>query len=348
MKLLLGLLFIVSSAAMAETFDYSKKIGIGGSAGYGTPVFGNIFNHAADGGENWGLHLRYHTCESCGFEAAFTKYEFNDTKSALQVTDILYFKRLNPLARLTPVIGAGLGVVDITNYDPNSLKLGLKLRGGAEYAINKNFSLGANLDYQHVNKMLFAANLPSRNIHVVSAKIGLTWYFAGPKTEEASKPAPMAAPVAAAAAAEKDSDKDGVLDSKDKCPGTAEGVAVNAYGCAAEEKASVHLNVQFASGKAALASGYDQDLKDLATFMQEHPKTKVEIQGHTDNSGAKALNQKLSQSRADAVKAYLVNTLKVDGSRLTAKGYGDSTPVADNATPEGKQQNRRVIAVINE
>lgn len=343
MKILTITLLLMSQMVMAQTFDYSKKWGIGGSVGYNTPVFGNNFNTAADSGETWGLHVRYHLCASCGFEAAFTKHEFADTKSALQVTDLLFFKRLAPTARFTPIIGAGAGVVDISKYDPKSLKMGIKLRGGAEYALNEAFSLGLNVDYQHVNKMMFGDNLPGRNIQVIAARLGLTWYFGGAAAAVAASTAAIATKLD-----DKDSDKDGVLDRKDKCPNTATGTKVNAYGCAEAEKATVNLNVQFTSGKAVVTSAYDSDLRDLATFMQEHPTTKVEIQGHTDNTGSKALNKKLSQNRADVVKAYLTNNLKVDSSRLTSVGFGDEQPVADNKTNEGKQQNRRVIAVIQE
>lgn len=345
MKVFIAVLFIVSQAAFAQDFDYSKKWGIGGSFGYGTPIFGNHFNTAADGGETWGFHVRYHLCKSCGLEAAFTKYEFDDTKAALQVTDLLFFKRLAPTARFTPVIGAGAGVVDISHYDPSSLKMGLKLRGGAEYAINEAFSLGLNLDYQHVNKMLFGDNLPGRNIHVLAGRVGLTWYFSGAGT---GTTAIVATPAATNKAHDPDSDGDGIADSKDKCPNTARGVKVNAYGCAISEKASVNLNVQFESGKSIIASGYDSDLKELATFMAEHPQTKIEIQGHSDSSGNKTLNKNLSLARANAVRAYLINELSVDASRITANGYGDEQPIADNSTSAGRAKNRRVIAVIND
>lgn len=344
MKMLTVVLLLLSKLAVAQTFDYSKKWGIGGSLGYNTPIFGNNFNTDAGSGETWGFHVRYHLCKSCGLEAAFTKHEFADTNSALQVTDLLFFKRLLPTERFTPVIGAGAGVVDISHYDPSSLKMGFKLRGGAEYALNEAFSLGLNVDYQHVNKMLFGDNLPGRTINVIAARLGLTWYFGGASTVAAA----AATTAAVAKFTDKDSDNDGVSDGKDKCPSSAQNTKVNAYGCAEAEKATVHLNVQFATGKSVVASGYDSDLKGLAQFMSEHPTTKIEIQGHTDSSGSKTLNKKLSESRANAVKAYLVNELKVDGSRITANGYGDEQPIADNNTNEGRQQNRRVIAVINE
>ncbi len=334
----------MASSAFAEDFNYAKRWGFGGSAGYSSPFFGNTFNKAADGGESWGAHVRYHLCESCGIEAAFTKQEFSDTNSALQVTDFTFFKRLRPLERLTPVIGAGLGAVDITHYNPSSLKLGAKLRAGVEYAINQAFSLGLNVDYQHVNKMLFAANLPGHNIHTLGARVGLTYYF-GPAHKDHT-PA-QAAPVAAAAAP-TDNDHDGVMGSKDKCPNSAPGTKVNAYGCAEAEKATMHLEVEFETGKAVVAQGYDNDLKELAAFMSEHPTTKIEVQGHTDSSGSKALNDKLSQSRADAVRNHLVNELKVDGSRVWAKGYGSASPHGDNKTAEGRKLNRRVVAVIHQ
>lgn len=346
MKGLFVFLALISTSAVAEDFNYAGRWGIGGSAGYNTPVFGNIFNNAADGAETLGAHVRYHLCDSCGIEAAFTKYEFNDVKNALQVTDLTFFKRLRPVERFTPVIGAGLGVVDISDYDPSSLKLGMKLRAGAEYALNQAWSLGLNVDYQHVNKMFFGDNLPGRNIHALAARVGLTWYFGSQKTKKTDT-APAIAAVAPVAQ-EGDGDSDGVKDSADKCPTTAPGVKVNAYGCAEAEKATVTLNVQFDSGKATIASGYEENLKEIAAFMSEHPTTKIEIQGHTDSSGAKALNEKLSQARAEAVRNHLVNDLKADGSRITAKGFGPSMPVADNKTVEGRQKNRRVIAVINE
>jgi outer membrane protein OmpA-like peptidoglycan-associated protein len=71
----------------------------------------------------------------------------------------------------------------------------------------------------------------------------------------------------------------------------------------------------------------------------------VAIEGHTDADGDDAANQALSEKRAAAVKAFIVSSHGVDASRLEAAGFGESKPVADNATAEGKQQNRRVELV---
>jgi outer membrane protein OmpA-like peptidoglycan-associated protein len=82
-------------------------------------------------------------------------------------------------------------------------------------------------------------------------------------------------------------------------------------------------------------------LNEVAKFLQSNPAIKMEIDGHTDNSGTAPHNLTLSQQRADAVKAQLV-TMGIDESRFTTKGMGDTKPIADNTTPEGKANNRRV------
>jgi outer membrane protein OmpA-like peptidoglycan-associated protein len=79
----------------------------------------------------------------------------------------------------------------------------------------------------------------------------------------------------------------------------------------------------------------------IADILKNNPELKFEIQGHTDNSGIAATNLSLSQKRADAVKQQMVD-LGIDESRLTSKGFGDTKPIADNASLEGKANNRRV------
>lgn len=82
-------------------------------------------------------------------------------------------------------------------------------------------------------------------------------------------------------------------------------------------------------------------LNMIVKVLIENPDLKFEIGGHTDNTGAAVHNQSLSQKRANAVKTQLI-TMGVDGTRLTSKGFGDTKPIADNSTNEGKAQNRRV------
>jgi OOP family OmpA-OmpF porin len=99
-------------------------------------------------------------------------------------------------------------------------------------------------------------------------------------------------------------------------------------------------NVTFESGKASLRPESNKALNDLAEFMTRKKNMKIEIAGHTDNVGDKDANQKLSQERAASVRSYLIKK-GISAERVTAKGYGDTQPMTDNNTPEGKQKNRR-------
>ena len=80
-------------------------------------------------------------------------------------------------------------------------------------------------------------------------------------------------------------------------------------------------------------------------MLTEHPDLKLSIEGHTDNVGAAAANQALSEKRAEAVRQALITVYKVDAARLTSAGLGASKPAMPNETPEGRQANRRVELV---
>jgi outer membrane protein OmpA-like peptidoglycan-associated protein len=103
--------------------------------------------------------------------------------------------------------------------------------------------------------------------------------------------------------------------------------------------------VNFATGSAEITDEFARVLDGAAQLINEHPEIQLlEIQGHTDNTGTDAINNPLSQSRADAVRNYLISR-GVDPSRLVAKGYGSSKPIAPNTTDAGKYQNRRIDIV---
>ncbi|HWB64270.1 MAG TPA: OmpA family protein [Chitinophagales bacterium] len=107
-------------------------------------------------------------------------------------------------------------------------------------------------------------------------------------------------------------------------------------------------NVFFDSGKSSLRPESDKELNQLAEYMNLKKSLIIEIAGHTDNVGSADANQKLSEDRANAVKQYLVKKGIAD-NRVQAKGYGDTQPVADNDTPQGRQQNRRTeVRIISE
>jgi len=141
-----------------------------------------------------------------------------------------------------------------------------------------------------------------------------------------------------------DEDQDGVTDDRDRCPGTPRGVAVDANGC--PQKGSITLEgVTFEYNSAMLQAGSLNILDDVADGLKKHPRLKVELQGHTDSKGPDAYNLTLSQKRADAVRAYLIKD-GVPTTQITAKGYGEGQPIADNKTDAGRAQNRRVVMFV--
>ncbi len=143
----------------------------------------------------------------------------------------------------------------------------------------------------------------------------------------------------------KDSDGDGILDANDKCPTVA--APGTADGCPPPAPAPKKLTlegVNFDNDKATLRPDAYGILDKAATTLKEWGNVKVEVAGHTDSRSDDDYNQKLSQRRAEAVRTYLIGK-GVAADRLTAKGYGESSPVADNETEEGRFKNRRVELV---
>jgi len=97
----------------------------------------------------------------------------------------------------------------------------------------------------------------------------------------------------------------------------------------------------FNSGKSSIKAESNQVLNDIVNILQEYPTAKFTVEGHTDSVGSEILNQRLSDSRANAVKKFLIEH-GVDQFRLAAIGYGESKPISSNATKAGRAENRRV------
>ncbi|MGD8253413.1 MAG: OmpA family protein [Syntrophobacterales bacterium] len=133
-----------------------------------------------------------------------------------------------------------------------------------------------------------------------------------------------------------DSDGDGVADHMDQCPNTPMGATVNEVGCW-----SLEATTLYDSNSSYMKAEAYPLLDEVASILMQNPEMKVEVQGHTDNKGSAQYNQWLSEKRAQRVTDYLVSK-GIDPSRLEAKGYGLTQPVASNDTAQGRAQNRRV------
>lgn len=172
-----------------------------------------------------------------------------------------------------------------------------------------------------------------------------------------------------------DADNDGVIDQNDKCPGTPAGVQVDANGCPLDrdgdgvpdyqdrcpnrpgpasnkgcpevkaetkkrlQEATKYINFEF--DKAVLLPSSYPTLKDLAKIMEEYPDYTLSISGHTDSKGADDYNLRLSDDRAASARTYMLSQ-GVPADRIVSHGYGETKPIADNATKAGQALNRRV------
>jgi OOP family OmpA-OmpF porin len=120
----------------------------------------------------------------------------------------------------------------------------------------------------------------------------------------------------------------------------APGVAVDKDGCPIADV--VLTGVNFETNSATLTGDSKPILNDAARGLRDHHRLRVEVQGHTDSTGSPGYNIKLSQRRAEAVRDYLISQ-GVPAGQLEAKGYGETVPVASNASVEGRASNRRVV-----
>jgi outer membrane protein OmpA-like peptidoglycan-associated protein len=142
-----------------------------------------------------------------------------------------------------------------------------------------------------------------------------------------------------------DTDEDGTLDKDDECPNTPG--PVENKGCPVLEEKVVEVlktafdNLEFRTGKDIILSDSKPSLEELSEVLSERPTWILEISGHTDNVGNDDKNMVLSKKRAESVKRFLISK-GVQESQLVIKFFGETAPIADNKTAEGRQKNRRV------
>jgi OmpA-OmpF porin, OOP family len=255
-----------------------------------------------------------------------------------------------------PYIGIGAGVVeDDFSPGPNQTDFMAQAGLGAFIRLYENSDGSTQLSLRPDIKARWDDTGAQGYLHDYIATLGFQLSF-GAATNKAPEPvaAPPPPPPPQAAAPTPpppppppgDADKDGVTDDIDQCPNTPPGVAVDARGC--PQKGSITLEgVTFDVNSANLTGQSMPVLNELAAGLKKYPRLRVELQGHTDNSGADAYNLTLSQKRANSVREYLLQQ-GVPGAQLSAKGYGESQPIESNTTPDGRAKNRRVVMLVLE
>lgn len=235
--------------------------------------------------------------------------------------------------RFLPFVGFGAGEIEFEADQFDTVETTLNAGGGVRYLFGERVSFSVE------SRAIYSVDENDTDVLVMA---GLNFWL-GDTGAGASSGDDVAA-----AASDMDSDGDGVTDSRDRCPNTPAGTRVDADGCELPvvQVASIKLMVNFGFDSTVVQERYFNDLNELAQFLNRFQDLDVDIEGHTDSTGPDDYNQGLSQRRAQAVVDLLVNEYGIARSRLQAKGYGESQPVASNDTAEGRAQNRRVMATL--
>lgn len=301
---------------------------------------------AIDDSEAYSLGLEYIIGDRIGIAAtalsASPEWEDNvsieDPDYLVYSIDALYYFG-QPDAKLRPYAAIGAGEGEFEFEDTDLVETQVSLAGGVRYEIAPNTTLRGEARVIH--------GIDEETIEE-TLSFGVSYAFdLGSPKKAAPAPAPAPAPVALVEPP-KDSDGDGVMDPNDKCSNTRAGAKVDANGCELVKTAieSIRLNVQFPTASAVIAPRYNSEIQKVADFLNKYPDVTAVIEGHTDAQGKDEYNQKLSNSRANSVRDVLIKNFKIDPARVTAVGYGETKPLATNDTAAGRQENRRVVAVL--
>ena len=208
---------------------------------------------------------------------------------------------------------------------------------------------GAGLEFELRDQVVLRGGMSRYNYLGRDGDIGfnaeLVYYFS-----ERNPPPPPPPPEPVVVAPPPDSDGDGVPDPDDDCPNTPSNYAVDENGCPIliEEIARFELQVNFDFDESVIRDEDVPEIEDLAEFLREYDGVMLQLEGHTDSVGTQHYNLDLSQRRADAVRDMLIEDFGISPGRITAQGFGEQIPVADNETEAGREANRRVVAVVSE
>ncbi|MFZ1377359.1 MAG: OmpA family protein [Geothrix sp.] len=218
----------------------------------------------------------------------------------------------------------GTGAVVVLNPDPSERATNVKFGAGLQYDFTRSFGMRAEIERYRINDAVGNKG----DIDMLS--LGMLFRF--------GRKAP--APVAYTPAPEP------VVEQPPPYVAPVPVVVVAPVEPKIQQYCTI-LELTFEIDKGVIQRDDMEKLAVVGTFMTKYPGTTAVIEGHTDNVGTEEHNLKLSKERAENVVTYLVDTVHVDRSRLSAVGYGWTRPIADNATDEGKRENRRINAVVS-
>ena len=258
-----------------------------------------------------GLNLGYRFVNDWAIEAGYGTDISADEVDIAQLNAYRYLGEDDGGWR--PYVLAGLSYFDRESEN--------NLQNHEEYTTHAQIGFGlANMITDHLEfrgdlRMFHKISGGNEGVNDAAINFALNYYFNDPAPAPA--PAPVAEPV------------------KEPAPAPV----------AEPEKRTitVKLHVEFETDKDIVRAIYGDELNAVANAMKAQEDITLVLEGHTDSRASESYNQDLSQRRANAVKARIVEEYGIDASRITAVGYGESKPIADNATAEGRARNRRVV-----
>ena len=272
-----------------------------------------------------------------------------------------------PSSRLRPYVGGGAGIARVAVRDPSVDSVGFFQDGsnlrsdfdavfawqagaGLRYDLTRRWT--ASLDYRYLRANTGRFDLLDNNPNSFvkarywsqSALLSIRYHFGAAPSPAPQAPEEPVAVVPVVAAPIEEPAAEAIPEPR--CVAPENGNAAELGGCKPGD-VIVLRGVNFAFDQATLEPNARALLDGVVVALNKYPDIKVSVQGHTDSRGADAYNLKLSDRRAKAVGDYLVKA-GVDASRITSAGFGETQPVADNATDEGRELNRRVALKVVE
>lgn len=237
----------------------------------------------------------------------------------------------NSIGVMSPFFVGGLGDSKFDSNHDTTLNLG----AGVKYRFNDR------IEWRTAARTFFGFDDGTYDFGIDT---GLLFRLGAAPAPARVEPSPMPA-----AAQVVDTDGDGVPDDRDACPNTPRNYAVDERGCpiVIEEVARIELSVQFEFDRSEVRAEYFDDIRRVADFLNQHDDVVAELEGHTCNMGEEDYNQGLSERRANAVRQVLIDRFGVSPARVSAAGYGEARPVADNGTLDGRVRNRRVESALS-
>jgi OOP family OmpA-OmpF porin len=327
-------IFCIASLSRAEIREGSTTVSIfaGGYTFDHDLDFDTGTHLDLDTGFTAGLGLGYNFTRHVGLEGVFNyidaKFDRKDGLSDKDVPSYLYrldlLYHLMPEKRLVPFLAVGVGGI---SYVPSARGVDTRTDFLANYGLGLKYFMTPSIALRGDVRHVITINHGDGDNNLLYT-LGLMFAFGGKAEEAAAPPPPPPAPEPVPAP-----EPEAVTPPPPPPAPAPEAKEAGTY---------VFRNIYFDFNKANIKPESEPILDEVSNFLKANPDMKMEVQGHTDNIGTAEYNMKLSERRAEAVKAYLVKDEAIKSDRLTTKGYGLTMPVADNSTAEGRAKNRRV------